>query len=214
MAFLTPLALALGLLAVPILILYMLKLRRREVEVSSTLLWQLLMRDREANAPWQRLRRNLLLLLQLLLLAALVFALARPYFQVPAIASGTLVVLLDASASMQAADVDGEATRFEQARAAVREMIDGLGSGGSMSLILVGHQPEVLAPATSNKDVLREALDRALPAEVPADWEAAAALAAGSVRAGSAEKPWPCVLPMVARNCSPAWPITAMPTAR
>jgi hypothetical protein len=57
-----------------------------------------------------------------------------------------------------------------------------------MSLILVGHQPEVLAPATSNKDVLREALDRALPAEVPADWEAAAALAAGSVRAGSAEE--------------------------
>ncbi|MCC6191901.1 MAG: BatA domain-containing protein, partial [Anaerolineales bacterium] len=60
MALLTPLALLLGLLAIPILILYMLKLRRREVEVSSTLLWQLLLRDREANAPWQRLRRNLL----------------------------------------------------------------------------------------------------------------------------------------------------------
>ena len=58
MSLLTPLALLLGLLAVPILILYMLKLRRREVEVSSTLLWQLLLRDREANAPWQRLRRN------------------------------------------------------------------------------------------------------------------------------------------------------------
>ena len=45
--------------------------------------WQKLLRDREANAPWQKLRRNLLLILQLLILAALVFALARPFFPVP-----------------------------------------------------------------------------------------------------------------------------------
>src|SRR6266550_4321559 len=89
MSFLAPIALTLGLLAVPIIVLYMLKLRRREVEVSSTLLWQLLLRDREANAPWQRLRRNLLLILQLLLLIALVLALARPFWRVPTVASGT-----------------------------------------------------------------------------------------------------------------------------
>ncbi len=184
MALLAPLALLLGLLAVPIIILYMLKLRRREIEVSSTLLWQLLMRDREANAPWQRLRRNLLLLVQLLLLLALVLALARPFFRVPTVATGTLVVLLDASASMQATDGPGTATRFEQARAATRRLIDELSSDGAMALILVGHQPQVLAPATNNKDVLRAALGAAQPAEVPADWEAALALAAGTVRAG------------------------------
>jgi hypothetical protein len=83
MSFLTPLFLLLGLLAVPVIILYMLRLRRREVLVSSTMLWQKLMRDREANAPWQRLRRNLLLFLQLLILAALVLALARPFLPVP-----------------------------------------------------------------------------------------------------------------------------------
>ena len=68
MSFLTPTFLALAALAVPIILLYMLRLRRREVPVSSTMLWQRLMQDREANAPWQRLRRNLLLLLQLLML--------------------------------------------------------------------------------------------------------------------------------------------------
>jgi Ca-activated chloride channel homolog len=186
MALLAPLALLLGLLAIPILILYMLKLRRREVEVSSTLLWQLLMRDREANAPWQRLRRNLLLLVQLLVLLALVLALARPFFKVPTVATGTLVVLLDGSASMRATDGTG-GTRFEQARAAARRLIDELGSDGALALILVGHQPQVLAAATNNKDVLRAALAQAQPSETPADWDAALALTAGTVRAGQAE---------------------------
>jgi hypothetical protein len=187
MSFLAPTFLALGLLALPILILYMLKLRRREVEVSSTLLWQMLLRDREANSPWQRLRRNLLLLLQLLLLAALVLALARPFWPVPTIATGTLVVLLDGSASMNAADASGGGTRFEAARAAVRQLIDGLGPDGQMALILVGQQPAVLAPTTANKDALRDGLSQAQPAETPADWPAAAALAAGSVSAGQAD---------------------------
>lgn len=180
MSFLTPLALALSALALPILVLYMLKLRRREVEVSSVMLWQKLLRDREANAPWQRLRRNLLLLLQLLLLALLVVALARPFLHVPVVASGAVIVLLDASASMNATDV--APSRFEAARAAVRQLIDGLTAGSRMTLIRVGLQPEVLAADADDKDTLRAALARAVAAPTPADWEAAFALAAGAVR--------------------------------
>ena len=99
MSFLTPLFLLLSLLAGPIILLYMLRLRRQEMQVSSTLLWQKLLRDREANAPWQRLRRNLLLILQLLILAFLVLALARPFWPVATVVSGNVVLLLDASAS-------------------------------------------------------------------------------------------------------------------
>ncbi|NJL94183.1 MAG: hypothetical protein HC915_10875 [Anaerolineae bacterium] len=50
--------------------------------VSSNFLWQQLVQDREANAPWQRLRFSWLLLLQLLILAALVLAIMRPYLEV------------------------------------------------------------------------------------------------------------------------------------
>lgn len=182
MFFLTPLFLALGLLAVPILILYMLKLRRREVEVSSVLLWQKLLRDREANAPWQRLKRNLLLFLQLLLLALLVIALARPFLAVPTVARGTLIVLLDASASMNATDL--QPTRFEAARASVRELINGLAADSRMSLILVGRQPAVLASASGDKETLRNALNAAAVTQGPSDWEAAFALAGGAARAG------------------------------
>ena len=105
MGLLAPLGLALAGLSIPILILYMLRLRRRDVLVSSTLLWQRLLRDREANAPWQRLRQSLLLFLQLLILALLTLAMTRPFVPAPVVVSGSVVVLLDTSASMQARDV-------------------------------------------------------------------------------------------------------------
>jgi hypothetical protein len=176
MGFLTPFSLLFAALSIPILILYMLKLRRRDVLVSSTLLWQRLLRDREANAPWQRLRRNLLLLLQLLILAFLTLALARPFVPAPAVVSGSVVVLLDASASMQATDV--EPTRFEAARRAAQGIVAGLRAGDVATIIAVGPQPQVLASATSDRVLLRRALEGAAPTNGPAGWENGFALAA------------------------------------
>src|SRR5512133_3653723 len=98
MSLVTPLALLFALLAIPIVLLYLLRLQRREQPVSSTLLWRQVTLDREANTLWQKLRRNLLMVLQLLTLAFLVFALVRPFLFVPSTLSGRLVVLLDASA--------------------------------------------------------------------------------------------------------------------
>ncbi len=179
MGLLTPLALPFALLSIPILVLYMLKLRRRDVLVSSTLLWQRLLRDREANAPWQRLRRNLLLLLQLLILALLVLALARPFIPSSTVVSGSAVLLLDASASMQATDVSP--SRFEAARSAAEEIVSQMGSGDTVAIIGVGPQPQVLVSPTDDRSLLRRVLAEAAPTEGSADWEAAFALAAGSL---------------------------------
>ncbi len=178
MSFLTPLALALAALAIPIILLYMLRLRRREVSVSSTLLWERLMRDREANAPWQRLRRNLLLFLQLLILAALVLALARPYREVPAVSTGNVTVLLDASASMNATDIAGVANRFERARQLAADIIQQLGEGNTMTLIEVGPVPRVLIAGADDEGALLSALADARPSQTEADWNAALALSA------------------------------------
>ena len=99
MGLLAPLAL-IGLLSVPIIVtFYMLRLRRPERPVSSTYLWQQLVRDVEANAPWQRLRRSLLLLLQLFLAIVFAFLVARPFTEHPAGLARDLVLVIDASAS-------------------------------------------------------------------------------------------------------------------
>jgi hypothetical protein len=178
MSFLTPLFLTLSALSVPIVILYMLKLRRRETEVSSTMLWRMVLRDREANSPWQKLRRNLLLLLQLLILAALVIALARPFVQVPVVATGQVTVLLDGSASMNATDV--APSRFAEAQKVARGLANDLGGDSLMTLVLVTQEPAVLVSASSDKDELIAAIDAAQPSVGIANWDAAFALAAGA----------------------------------
>ncbi len=177
MSFLTPLALLAGLLAVPIILLYMLRLRRREVVISSTFLWQQVVQDREANTPWQRLRRNLLLLLQLLILLLMVLALARPFIVVPTVSTGQTALLLDASASMNALDADGE-SRFEAAKRRAFEVINTLGEGSTMTVIRVGSIPEVLTPYTTDRDRLRAAVRAAQPGRGRADWLSGLTLAA------------------------------------
>ncbi len=176
MSLITPLALALSALAIPIVLLYMLRLRRTETPISSTFLWQQLVRDREANAPWQRLHFSWLLLLQLLILAALVLALARPFTEVKTISAGRIVLLLDASASMKATDVDPN--RFESARKIGLDLVDTLSSDDTMTVIQVSAVPEVLAAASRDKLVLRHAIESAQASDVSADWFAAMTLAA------------------------------------
>lgn len=180
MSFLTPIFLTLALLAIPIILLYMLRLRRQEVIVSSTLLWQQFLRDREANAPWQKLKRNLLLFLQLLILLMLVLALARPFFPTDSLVTTNIVVLLDGSASMQANDL--RPTRFDLAKEEVNNLIDELGGDNQMTIILVGNTPTVLASATNDTRILRSALTQAQADVSQADWPAAFALATGAAQ--------------------------------
>src|SRR5712671_1524573 len=115
--FLNPLSATLAAaIAVPaLLILYFLKLRRREMPISSTLLWKKAIQDLQVNAPFQKLRRNLLLLLQLLMLLLLCLALSRPVSNYKPGAGKTSVILIDRSASMSAADFKGK-TRLDEAK--------------------------------------------------------------------------------------------------
>src|SRR5207244_5161729 len=78
MSFLSPLAFALTALVLPLVLLYFLKVRRRERRVPSLLLWDPSLPDREASAFFQRLQRDPLLNPQILALLPLAVARARP----------------------------------------------------------------------------------------------------------------------------------------
>ena len=138
-----PAAFAALAIAIPILLLYMLRLRRREVLISSTFLWRQVVQDTEANTPWQRLRRNLLLFLQLLILLLLVLALTRPFITVPTISAGKIALLIDASGSMTATDMEG-ASRFTAALEQARQIVTNMNPQDVISLIRVAEVAEPL----------------------------------------------------------------------
>ncbi|HZB95832.1 MAG TPA: VWA domain-containing protein, partial [Herpetosiphonaceae bacterium] len=157
MGLLAPFALLLSLLAPVIVAMYLLKLRREERTVSSTFLWQRMVRDVEANAPWQKLRRNLLLLLQLLLLLALILALARPYLQTTGISGHNLILIVDRSASMGATDEAG--TRLAAAKREAIRLADQLPDTGRATVIAFGGRMEVPASASADRRELRAAIN-------------------------------------------------------
>ena len=157
MPFTTPLAL-LGLLFVPAVIaMYLLKLRRDEAVVPSTLLWTRLVADVEANAPWQRLRRSLLLLLQLLLVIALGLLAARPFLERPAGLARDIVLVMDTSASMAATDVVPD--RLTAAKQVAIDALKDLPTGGKVSLIAADRTARIVINETSDLTRVRQAIE-------------------------------------------------------
>lgn len=157
MPFTSPLAL-LGLLFIPAVIaMYLLKLRRDEAIVPSTLLWTRLLTDVEANAPWQKLRRSLLLLLQLLLVAILALLAARPFVERPASLARDLVLVVDTSASMGATDVLPD--RLTVAKEAAIEALRDLPTGGKVSVIAADRTARIVVNNSSDLSRVRQAIE-------------------------------------------------------
>lgn len=180
MSLISPLNLLFAGLLGAIVLLYMLRLKRRERVVPSNLLWQSAIRDLQANAPWQRLRSSLLMWLQLAFLALAVFALARPAIKVFASGGQTIAIIIDGSASMGATDV--APSRFDDARARADKLINGMASGDSGTVLLAGARTRVLAPLTAEKNALKRAIDNAGEADTSSDLRESIVLAASLLR--------------------------------
>ncbi|MHC4627829.1 MAG: vWA domain-containing protein, partial [Planctomycetota bacterium] len=168
MEWLTPLtAFYAAAVTIPLLLLlYFLKLKRREELVSSTLLWKRAVQDLQVNAPFQRIRRNILLFLQLLMLLAILLALAGPILSLIAGGGRRYVLLVDRSASMNAADV--EPSRLESAKKEAKAFIESLRSkaflslkGGSDQVMVIAfdNHAKVMCNFTSDKHQLLAAVE-------------------------------------------------------
>ncbi|HMA80459.1 MAG TPA: VWA domain-containing protein, partial [Candidatus Binatia bacterium] len=151
-----PFALFLLAGAIPlILFLHSLKPRGLQVRTTTMFLWERVLRERPLGTRlgWL-LRKNLLLILQLLAATALIAALADPWLRHFGSAAGDIVAVIDQSASMKAKGKNG--ARFEAARRALQALIDNLGTGQKMMIIGAGAQPRLLAPFSGDKRRLGE----------------------------------------------------------
>lgn len=159
----------------PLLLLYFLKLKRREVPIASTLLWRKAVEDLQVNSPFQKLRNNLLLVLQLLALTAAILAVGEPMFAGHRGVEKAIVLMIDHSGSM-ATDEGGE-TRLEIAKRAALKEIEDMSTDQRAMVIAFADRARVLCPFTDDKNALRRAVESITQTDAPGRLVEAMALA-------------------------------------
>jgi hypothetical protein len=165
MSLANPTALLWLLLAVPVVIFYILKIRLRRVPVSTVLFWRQIFDEKRPRSLWERLRHLLSLLVQLALLSLLVAALAEPFFSWEALRARRVLLVVDNSASMNATDV--APSRLAKAKEEAARVIDGLRFRDEMAVVAAGTQPRVVCGLTGHRKTLRAALDDIGPTDGP-----------------------------------------------
>lgn len=174
MSFLLPAALGFLVLVPVIVVFYILRAQHQQHRVPSIRFWRQLTSDLEGRPSRRIPLLSLLLLMQILVVAALALALARPAF-----VGGVkrhLILVLDAAASMQATDV--APNRFEQGKVEIRALVDGLSAGDDVTLIRAARSPTLLDDSTGpDRSSFLEALASAVPSSGASDMVAALALA-------------------------------------
>ena len=169
MEFANPAALWFLTLILPIVLLYLLKRRRQDHVVPSIFLWKQALEDSQAYTPFQKLRSNLLLLLQILAIVLLTALLAQPYFPAASKQTQQWILVLDGSASMQA--TDEKPNRFDAARNKLSALLKSMSPADEAMLVSVASEASILQNFTSDHDSVRNKLNRLQAEDVAAEWE-------------------------------------------
>ncbi len=170
---------------VPLVVLYILKIKRERMRVPSTWLWAEARRDLLAKHPFKKLVPELPLLLQLLALIGLSLALARPALRGGRLTGDHIAIVIDTSASMGTAakTSDGKkTTRMALAIDAAKNAIDSMEPGADAIIIEGAREARLISPLDRDARRLKATLSQVAVREVEGDLAAAISLAADRVR--------------------------------
>ena len=173
----------LWIIAIPVA-LWLFRRKAKRVNVSTLLFFRTLAREHNESAWLRTVKKWLSLLLTLLVILFGVFAVARPTKEAAGDTPGSVVCMIDCSASMAA--TDGSTSRLDEAKRLARSRVRGLPDTVVVSLIAFDDKPTVLLSRSRNRREFTRLLEgiQAMPIEDNAD----AALAAAK-RLAALEKP-------------------------
>ena len=132
------------LLLVPVIILfYLLKQRAVEHPYSSIYLWKELYQNRRSDTPWEKLKKNILMILQILTLLVLIFALCSPYLLKGGTGAKNVILVFDTSGSMNMEYENGK-SRLDVAKEQAISYLQEQGSDTAITLIVSGDDEALL----------------------------------------------------------------------
>ncbi|ANY69589.1 hypothetical protein BBD42_26215 [Paenibacillus sp. BIHB 4019] len=165
MQLLSPLSALFGLALPAIVLMYLFKRTYMDTEIASHMLWNRMLREQEANRPWQKLRTRPLMLLQLLAAAVLVLALMQPYLTADSRSGSHTVIVLDRSASMTAA-MPGGSSQGSLLHAAVQQAelwLSEQQKGELITLLVTGEQPRIILSKETDHELVLQQLKAITP---------------------------------------------------
>lgn len=146
------------LITIPLLILlYILKRKYREEVISSTLLWSEVYKNTRANTPWEKFRKNIMMLLQILIFLALILSLMKPFLNFGGKSYKNLIIVIDNTASMNIQY--GNSTRLEEAKRLSKELINSTKEETNTFIITFDNSPKLLQKEETNKEKITKAIE-------------------------------------------------------
>lgn len=166
---------------------YILKMRRRRFEVPFSTLWQRVLREKETTSLWRHLRRMLSLLLQLAIIAMLLFAALDPKLGGQDPDAKNIVLIVDTSASMKTTDEkiagrDGEVSRLRAAKQKAVDVLKSMGGGHSVMVMRMDGQTTPLTRFESDGPRLARVVQNMKASDTPADLRRALSAAGDALR--------------------------------
>ncbi|MCA9706978.1 MAG: VWA domain-containing protein [Myxococcales bacterium] len=184
-----------------ITLLYLLRMRRRQVVVPFAALWERVTRESESRRLWRRLRRLLSWLLQLVVLALVCLSLGDPRPEVWLRDPMSVAVVIDTSASMAGpAPDEPDTSRLDLARRRAEQELRALGPADRAVVIEASEEVAVAAPLSGDPTGLVAGLQGLQPRYGEADLSRALALAAHVV----GERPGPRIVVVTDGALDPA----------
>ncbi|MGL5353146.1 MAG: vWA domain-containing protein, partial [Clostridium sp.] len=147
------------LITVPLLImLYILKRKYKEEVISSSLLWKEVYKNTRATTPWEKFRKNIMFLLQLIILLLIIFALMKPFLKFGGESYKNVIIVVDNTASMSTTYNDK--TRLENAKDLGKEFLNSSKEGTNAYIVSFDGSGNLLLSGESNKDTSIEAINK------------------------------------------------------
>lgn len=143
----------------PVIMLYILKRKYKEEVISSSLLWKEVYKNTRANTPWEKFKKNILLLLQIIIILSVILALMSPFISIGGKSYKNVIMVIDNTASMNTI-YDDSNSRLEQGKTLAKEYLNSTKEGTKTYIISYDGTSNLLLNGDFNKSNAASIIDK------------------------------------------------------